>query len=343
MNIQIINPIEYPKWDDLILTNPACTFFHTSAWAKVLYESYKYKPLYFTSLENGKLSTLIPVMEIKSYLTGNRGVSLPFTDYCHPIVSDEIDFNIIIDEFIGYGEKAGWKYVELRGGANYFQNKIPSSYYYRHRLKLEKNYQEIFATFRKSTKRNIKKAIKEGVKVEILNSFESVKEFYRLNCLTRRDHGLPPQPYTFFKKLHEHIISVKRGFVALAFYQNRAIAGNIYLHIGKKAIYKYGASNRSFQHLRANNLVMWEGIKWCAENGLKSLCFGRTDPENQGLLQFKRGWSTREETIKYYKYDLAIEAFVEDSSRIKFFNPFFQKLPLPLLKLAGHLLYRHVG
>jgi hypothetical protein len=59
--ITIVNPIEYPNWDDLLLTNDQSTFFHTSAWARVLHESYKYKPLYFTSIDNGKLSALIPV------------------------------------------------------------------------------------------------------------------------------------------------------------------------------------------------------------------------------------------------------------------------------------------
>jgi hypothetical protein len=70
--IQIINPIEYPGWDELLLTSTQSTFFHTSAWAKVLSESYKYKPLYFTIIEKGMLSALIPVMEINSFLTGKR-------------------------------------------------------------------------------------------------------------------------------------------------------------------------------------------------------------------------------------------------------------------------------
>jgi hypothetical protein len=39
MNIQIINPTLYPHWDDLLITNPETTFFHTAAWAKVLREA----------------------------------------------------------------------------------------------------------------------------------------------------------------------------------------------------------------------------------------------------------------------------------------------------------------
>ena len=343
MELNIINPLEYPNWDELLLTNENCSFFHSPSWARVLCESYTYKPLYFTSIANGKLSALIPIMEIKSLLTGRRGVSLPFTDYCQPIVTDKSHFQEIIDSLVAYGKKAGWKYIEWRGGEGYFQDTVHSSFYYGHTLDLTQNEQELLSSFRSSTNRNIKKAIREGVNVKISNSLESIKAFYRLNCITRKHHGLPPQPYYFFKKIYEHIISGKKGFVALASFRKRTIAGAVYFHFGSNAIYKYGASDRDFQHLRANNLVMWEAIKWYAQNGFKHFSFGRTDLDHEGLLQFKRGWGAKEETINYYKFDLTKNAFIKESSGIKTSYPLLKIMPLPLLKLAGRLLYRHVG
>ena len=70
MNIEIINPITHKGWDELLLTSDQSTFFHTAAWARVLHESYNYKPLYFTLIQNSKLKILFPVMEVKSLLTG---------------------------------------------------------------------------------------------------------------------------------------------------------------------------------------------------------------------------------------------------------------------------------
>ena len=32
MDIQIINPVEYEDWDNLILSHPDYSFFHSSAW-----------------------------------------------------------------------------------------------------------------------------------------------------------------------------------------------------------------------------------------------------------------------------------------------------------------------
>ncbi|MGA2317724.1 MAG: peptidoglycan bridge formation glycyltransferase FemA/FemB family protein [Thermodesulfobacteriota bacterium] len=344
MDIQIINPITYPGWDDLVVSHPDYSFFHSSAWARVLFESYHYTPKYFTIINDGKLLALIPVMEVNSFLTGKRGVSLPFTDYCKPIIANGISFQNLLEHIIENGKKCGWKSLELRSSSDLLPSTMPSITYLGHTLGLDNGEQEVFSNFRDSTKRNAQKAVKEGVEVKIDHSLESLKEFYRLNCMTRREHGLPPQPFHFFKKIYDHVISRNLGFVILASYSGKNIAGAVYFHFGEKAVYKYGASDKKFQHLRANNLVMWEAIQWYSQNGYKNLCFGRTERENQGLIQFKSGWGTTEQQINYYRYDLNKGSFVPGSSKVTgFHNKIFRNLPLPLLKRVGSVLYKHVG
>jgi hypothetical protein len=343
MKIEIINPIECPEWDDMLLEHEEATFFLTSAWAKVLSESYNYKPFYFASIKNGKIITLIALMEVKSFLTGKRGVSLPFSDYCSPICNDLGNFYEVLNCIIKYGKTAGWKHIDLRGNNNYLNAKPASESYVEHYFDISKGKGEIFSDFRDSTQRNIKHAQNENLDVKISNNWESVEDFYRLNCETRKYHGLPPQPVIFFKKVYEHILSKEKGFVALAYRKMRAIAGAVFFHFSNQAIYKYGASDRDYLHLRPNNLIMWKAIEWFVGNGFKSFSFGRTEPENDGLLQFKRGWGANEIKLNYYKYDLKQDAFVSDNSSTKSSYNFFKKLPLPILKFTGNLLYRHVG
>ena len=344
MTIQIINPIEYEGWDKLLLSTPDYSFFHSSVWAEVLYKSYGYTPLYFTVLSKDGIEALIPVMEVNSFLTGKRGVSLPFTDYCDPIINGNMEFHNLLEHVINYGEKAGWKSLKLRNANRLLSSTLPSLTYLGHTLNLSDKGDEIFSNFRDSTKRNIKKATKEGVEVRINHSLESVKEFYRLNCMRRKQHGLPPQPLSFFERIYDHIISKNLGLVVLASYEQKAIAGAVYFHFGNKAVYKYGASNLSYQDHRANNLVMWEAIKWYSQSGFKNLCFGRTEPEHKGLLQFKSGWGTTEHQINYYRYDFKKEAFVSEPSKVTgFHNKIFNKMPIPILNRIGNILYRHVG
>jgi lipid II:glycine glycyltransferase (peptidoglycan interpeptide bridge formation enzyme) len=344
MNLQIISPITYPDWDNLVLSHPDYSFFHSSAWAKVLSEAYGYTPLYFTVFQDEKLSALLPLMEVDSFLTGKRGVSLPFTDYCEPIVSDGITFQELLNFVLAEGKERNWKYLELRSFKNLSPSDLPSFTYLGHTLNLSDKENQTFSSFRDSTKRNIKKANKEGVEVKIFHSAESVGEFYRLNCTTRKQHGLPPQPYLFFKKVYDQIIHKNLGFVVLACFKDKPIAGAVYFYFGEKTVYKYGASDLNYQNLRANNLVMWEAVKWCCQNGFKHFCFGRTEPENQGLIQFKSGWGTTEQQINYYKYDFKKGSFVSSPSKVTdFHNRIFKNIPLPILNKVGSILYKHVG
>ncbi len=204
MKFKIINPITYPGWDDLILSNPGYSFFHSSNWARVLHESYRFEPLYFTVIKDNKLSALIPFMEVKNFVTGKKGVSLPFTDYSEPIITNDC-CQEFLDLLIEYGKKAGWKSIELRGGESLLRESSPSSHFYGHTLGLLQGEDQIFSSLRDSTRRNIKKAINADIKVDICNSLASINEFYKLNCKTRKMHGLPPQP-CFFLRIFSNIL-----------------------------------------------------------------------------------------------------------------------------------------
>jgi CelD/BcsL family acetyltransferase involved in cellulose biosynthesis len=343
VNFPINNPAEHPDWDDLLLTNDQASFFHTAAWARVLCDAYDYKPLYLTLKENGRLVGLMPVMEIKSLLTGKRGVSLPFTDMCEPLAKDEETFAALLKAVTAVGMRAGWKYLELRGGKSYLRQEPVSAEFLAHTLELNADETKVEAKLKPTIRRNIRKAQKEGVTAKLECSLEAMEAYYRLHCVTRQRHGLPPQPWSFFRKIYDHIIASGHGFVALAGYQNQWIAGAVYVLFRDQAIYKYGASDRNFQHLRPNNLVMWAAIRWCCHNAIRTFSFGRTEPENEGLLQFKRGWGGVENKLTYYRYDLRGHRFVANASQSHKLNSLFRRMPVPLLRMSGHLLYRHMG
>src|ERR1051325_1907634 len=86
-NLRRLNPLERPEWDKSLLSHRAASIFHSSAWARVLNETYGHSPHYFCAEHQGRLSELLPVMEVNSPWTGRRGVALPFTDEC-PHLSD---------------------------------------------------------------------------------------------------------------------------------------------------------------------------------------------------------------------------------------------------------------
>jgi len=134
------------------------------------------------------------------------------------------------------------------------------------------------------------------------------------------------------------------GFIATARWESKPVAAAVFLHQGRQALYKFGASDYGYQHFRPSHLVMWEGIRQCAARGCESLHLGRTSLANEGLRRFKLGFGAREQEIKCCKYDFGAGRFVTDADRAEgWHNRVFAALPPPLLRLAGRLLYPHLS
>jgi hypothetical protein len=309
MDLQRINPLDYPDWDNLLLKSGDSSFFHTSAWAKVIVESYGYQPIYFVRWENDRLSSLMPFMEIASRLTGRRGVSLPFTDYCDPFGLSKESLLEAVQAAIGYGRRSKWDYAEWRTTWDFVGGVAPSETYFTHDLDLELTESEIFSRLKESNRRNIRKAGKDGLTIRFDDSSDSLSTFYRLHCRTRKQHGLPPQPFSFFQSIRDHVFSKGLGIIVSVLLSGKVVASSIFFHFGTNAVFKYGASDTRFLSHRPNNLVMWEAIKWYRGRGARSLSLGRTEADNHGLRRFKQSWGASESALNYYRYDLGRVAF----------------------------------
>lgn len=342
--IETINPLQFPGWDEWVLSSSGYSIFHSRAWAQVLADSYGYTPYYVMLYGDGEPKASWPAFQTNSVFSSRKGVSLPFSDHCEPLLSEDDYFQQLFNGVIHCAQQLEWKSVEFRGGGRFFRQLPTATSYNLHLLELCSSEQEMLSHLRNSNRRNIKKAIKAKVEVSINKSFESVRDFYALNCLTRQHHGVPPQPFKFFKNIYHHIISQKMGIIVLAHHQGKLIAGAVFFHFGEKATYKYGASHRKYLALRPNNLVMWEAIKWYGRQGYRQFDLGRSEHDNQGLNQFKNGWGAAATQIAYYHYDLSNEAFVKWKRHPpRFFNRVFQMMPVPILRVLGVLAYRHMA
>ncbi|TFG60015.1 MAG: GNAT family N-acetyltransferase [Deltaproteobacteria bacterium] len=344
-HLGVVDPTRVPGWEEQLSCHPDATVFHSSAWARVLSETYGYLPTYFTIRREGRFLTLIPFMEIRSWLTGTRGVSLPFTDECAPILSGDIGYDDAVLRVIGHAGDRGWKTLEFRGRGHGMGNLPASAEYVTHDLDLSPGEEVLSSRYRPNVQRNIRKAEREGISVVNDPTPEGVKEFYRLNCLTRREHGLPPQPLRFFENLRAHLLEKGFGTLLLARHKGRGIGGAVFLHFAGKAVYKFGASDRRHQELRPNNLIFREGIRVLCCKGLRTLSFGRTDLHHKGLRQFKLSWGTTEKSLQYAKYDVSSRSYLS-TEKYQTSIPWestMSKLPVPLLRLIGHFAYRHVG
>ena len=334
------DPTVDASWDDAVSRHPAGTAFHTAGWAKVLMSTYGQKPFYGMGEGSDFDCPLIPMMEVRSWLSGCRGVSLPFTDFCSPLGgTDATNFASLCE----LGRARGWQRIEMRGSGVIPDDAKPSAEYLGHELDLRPGLDCVVQGYTRAARAGTRKAKDSGVVASISASSAAMHQYYALHARTRRRHGAPPQPWGFFENLQHHVMERGLGFTVLARICNVPVAGAVFLCSGTRAVYKYGAADLSAQAFRPSNLVMATAISHLVDLGMESLHFGRTAPENEGLRFFKAGWGAQEERIRYYLYDLTTKRWLNGPDRVpRFCTALFRRLPLTLNRAIGSLLYPHL-
>jgi hypothetical protein len=294
-------------------------------------------------VSGGDVRGLVPLIVVSSSLTGKRGVSLPFSDMCTLLVPDE-EVGSFRQEILSYGKYSSWRWVEFRDDL-FFRNASPVSMKCLiHGLPLSPQIEQSFDSLKHPTKNSVRKALREGVTVSRSRSSEAMEVYYDLHCRTRKRHGLPPQPVTFFRKVHEYIVSKGLGCVFEAAYRGRVVASAVCLNFGREAIVKYSAFDDSFQSVRPNNLLVWRMISWAGASGFRYLSFGRSEMGHAGLLRFKRGWNLEEYPLAYYKYSLRRDELIPGRDGVvQAATKILNHMPLTALKIIGRMSYRHIS
>jgi CelD/BcsL family acetyltransferase involved in cellulose biosynthesis len=341
---RLIDPIHSScEWDRLVALHGDAQLFHTSAWARVLAKTYGHKPFYTVVSRGQETIALIPLMEVRSRITGARGVSLPFSDFCGPLVFRRQGFMPALEAVHALGRERGWNYLEFRGGAEELPAQNYSPAWLTHHLDLRLPASELFGRCASGVRRAVRKAEKCGLTAEVSSGRGAIKEFYQLHCQTRRRHNIPPQPWRFFEQIQKEVLTPGGGYVLSVRRQSKPVASAVFFRHGKNAIYKFGASDFAFQEFRGNNLVIWEAIKFLSRSGVEFLHLGRTDIGHESLRRYKLSWGTVEKELQYLRFDFRSQNWVAPrhrglASRI----PLFRYTPLLLNRFTGMLIYPHL-
>ncbi len=350
MKVSIIDPTTDSRWDEFVTSQKHSTVFHTSAWARVIKDTYGYLPQYY-ALENeaGQFKVAIPLYLINSRLTGKRLVCLPFSDYCWPLGDEEADIVLLLNSVKKQVELGEFSYLELRGWLNGFStaefNLITRNYYNVYTIDLEPDIKSLKRRLHDSIRRSIHQADKRGVVVRLSRCEEDLEHFYRLHLSTRKELGVLPQPYAFFKSLLHHMISQNLGFMMMAECGGKTIAGSIFLNYKDTIYYKFNASNKYYLQRRPNHLIIWEAIRYAHTNKYKHFDFGRCSLEEKGLQTFKSRWGSKEVRLSYYYYPEAkgFTTICENSIKYRTMQLVSHLMPQFAFETAGSLLYKHLG
>ena len=341
-----IDPLADPRWAEFVERHPRASVFHTPGWLEALHRTYGYQPVVVAISEGGReLRSGMVFCQIDSFLTGRRLVSLPFADHCEPLVDRLEDLETILVYVQQEFQERTWKYIEIRPQSLSFGPWAVfarSETFYLHTLDLRPEADQLLRSFDKaSVQRNLRRAEREGLTYEEGGSEELLDKFYRLLLLTRRRHKLPPQPRTWFRNLMACLGAPFK--VRVASKDGQPIASIITLRYKQVLVYKYGCSDPRFHNLGGMALLFWKAIQEAKQEGLEEFDLGRSDSDNPGLVAFKDHWGTTRSTLIYLRYPARNLQTKGETYSMRLARQVFARAPDGILRLAGKLLYRHLG
>ncbi len=196
-------------------------------------------------------------------------------------------------------------------------------------IDLKPSEEELMKSFSSKTRYNIRVAQRNGVIVKEDNSDKAFDRYLELTQETVSRQGF----YAHTEKYHRLMWNIlrKAGIAHLlaATYKGEIITTWILFEWRNFLYYPYGASTEEHKNVMANNLMMWEAIKFGKKLGLTTFdLWGRE--EGKGFTKFKEGYNPK--VIEFLgTWDLVI------NKPMYAFYKIGEKIRWPALKLAAKL------
>lgn len=145
--------------------------------------------------------------------------------------------------------------------------------------------EEIISRMDRSRRKNVNKAIREGVLFTEAKDGEW-PEWYKIYCKVWKEGGVSPSKLDFLKKPNYKLYLAKKDDCILG--------GGLFEEAEDRIIFRAYASLIEYQELRVNDFLYWSSILWAKKNGKKEVDLGgwqiNARDHLKGVNEFKEKW-----------------------------------------------------
>ncbi len=296
------------------------TFFHSPGWQDFLEKEFKWLKFENYLYKNELLFTFAN--------TGVKLISLPFCEYGGPLpLLQKADFENFNKDVLEEFKNIKIKFHPLVFGGNDTVDVLT------HFIEdLDKKDEEIVrVSLRKTLRHSIRNAQENKLEIKKCSNLEELKKFYDLYISVLKRKLTVPYPFSLIRFLYAQ----PETEILLAFYKNKIIAGDLFLHYDGIVHYFLSVSDYKYRNLNAGYLILWEKIKKSLGRDYKIFDFGAA-PRGSDLEIFKRGWGGKEYPI----FQLGIQRS-EEGLRLSKLRNIFGLLPKFVIKKISPLLIKY--
>ena len=159
-------------------------------------------------------------------------------------------------------------------------------------IDLTKSKEELWANLSKKRRNNIRRALKNGVTVKVVESEDQIYKFYDMLHETYRNAKLPLADISLFRSIFKSLTPKNMAKLLLAKYENNYIGGILILTYDGVIYDWYAGADREYLKVCPNDLLTWHAIEWGSKNGYHTFDFGGAgnpnNNEHEGIREFKK-------------------------------------------------------
>ena len=321
-------------------------FYHDPRWVAAVAECFRFHVHWLVVREASAVVGALALAEVPRLFGRPRLVSFPFSYAAGPVAGDPMTDGALCEAAIALARERGASRLDIKrpaAGMPAHPACDRTSRYATYILDTSGTEEAVLSRLHGSTVRGIRKAEREGVRVERDASEAGWSTMARLQEDSARRHGVPPPPRRFFSDTCRRLQREGLADLLLARVDGTVVAGLVLWTGTRERIYAFGASLRRYLDRRPNHLLLWTALRDAMAAGVP-LDLGRAAAEQHGLVQFKTRWGGHPRALAYDYWPEAggLHAAPRDRGALALGAAIWSRLPLSVTR-AGSVFYRFLG
>lgn len=332
-------------WDRFVASAPQASFFHLSAWARVIEGAFRH-PTYFAFAEqDGAIVGVLPLARMRTYLFGDTLASTPFCVYGGTAALTPEAALALEQHALELQRKLGVKTLEFRrleAEDAGWQGRPPLYFTFRKPIAITgDDTRDMERNIPRKQRAEVRKAIKHGL-TSVSDS--DTDRLHRIYAESVRNLGSPVFPRRYFRLLADAFPGAHDVTTVLK--DGNPVAAVLNFHFRDQVLPYYGGGTREARALSANDFMYWEVMRRAGkERGATVFDFGRSKA-GTGAFSYKRNWGFTEEQL-HYCYRLREGGRIPDNNpnnpKYRLMIAAWKRLPLPVANVLGPPLVRGLG
>ncbi len=327
-------------WDSFIARHPFGTIFHTSAWKKVIENTFRLKHSYYYYENNSQIEGILPLFITRSLFSGKKIVSIPFAVY-GGILADNKDIEKELFNFASnLARKNKANHIEFRNKEKASFNLPELNLYVTYIKELEKDNQSILLSIPRKSRASIRNGYK---KFDLTTRIDrDLDTLFRLYSLNKKKLGSPQYPRAFFENLMQEF--GEQAGIMTVFTENIPAASVLFFCYRETILPYFSGSDDNYFYTNANNIMYYELMKYAVGKGLKYFDFGRSR-KNTGSAKFKENMGFEPTTLHYNFYlskSHKVPNISPSNSRFNLVTKIWSKLPLTVTCYLGPKIVKYI-